>query len=105
MPDSFFPEWHCARCGSFDYDTTLGWLDLNTPNDKVRIAGWLREQNAAGISPVRITQEMARNITRRSLPRLRERANKVLSVIARKYPDLGAQTNLSTFFGTSKSKG
>jgi hypothetical protein len=98
VPDNFFPEWHCPRCGCFDYDTTLGWLDLNTPDDKVRMAGWIREQNAVGISPVRITQEMARSVTRRPLPRLRERADKVLSVIARKYPDLGVQTNLTTLF-------
>jgi hypothetical protein len=62
------------------------------------MAGWIREQNVAGISPVRITQDMARSVIRRPLPRLRERANRVLSVIARKYPDLGVQMNLSTFF-------
>jgi hypothetical protein len=98
VPDNFFPEWHCPHCGSFDYDTTLGWLDLNTPDAKLRIAGWIREQNAGGISPVRITQAMARSIIRRPPPRLRERADKVLSVIARKYPDFQTQTNFATFF-------
>ena len=74
-----------------------GWLNLNTPDDRVRMAGWIREQNAAGISPVRIRQEMVRSIIRRPLPCLRERANKVLSLIARKYPDFQVQTNFATF--------
>ena len=82
-----------------------GWLNLNTPDDRVRMAGWIREQNAAGISPVRIRQEMARSIIRRPLPRLRERADKVLSVIARKYPDFQAQTNLATLFGDLEIQG
>ena len=69
------------------------------------MAGWIREQNAAGISPVRIRQEMARSIIRRPLPRLRERADKVLSVIARKYPDFQAQTNLATLFGDLEIQG
>jgi hypothetical protein len=98
VPDEFFPEWHCPRCGCFDYDTTLGWLDLKTPDDKVRMAGWIREQNTAGISPMRVTQEMARSVIRRPLPRLRERADKVLSVIARKYPDFQVQQNFATLF-------
>ena len=71
---------------------------MSSPNDKVKMAGWIREQNTAGVYPVRITQEMARSVMRRPLPRLRARADKVLSVIARKYPQLGAQTNLATLF-------
>jgi hypothetical protein len=69
------------------------------------MAGWVREQNAAGISPVRIKQEMARSVIRRPVPRLRERANKVLSVIARKYPDLGVQTGFNTLFGDLEVQG
>ena len=98
VPDDQFPEWRCPRCGRFEYVITSGWLELEAPDDKVRMAGWVREQNAAGISPVRITQEMARSVIRRPVPHLRERANKVLSVIARKYPDFQVQTNFTTFF-------
>ena len=104
VPDNFFPEWRCPRCGRFEYVITSGWLELEAPDDKVRMAGWVREQNAVGISPVRITQEMARSVIRRPVPRLRERANKVLSVIARKYPDFQVQTSFAAFFEDLKSR-
>jgi hypothetical protein len=54
----------------------------------VRLSGWVREQNAAGILPVRITPEASRRVAQMRMPGLRERANRALRVIARKYPDL-----------------
>jgi hypothetical protein len=105
VPDDSFPEWHCPGCGWFDYDKSLGWLDLKTLDNKVRMAGWTREQNAAGISPVRITQEVARSVIRRPLPRLRERADKVLSVIAQKYPNFEVLQGFTAFFEDREIQG
>jgi hypothetical protein len=86
FPDSFFPEWHCPRCGVFDYDTTVGWREIQSADEKVRLSGWVREQNAAGIVPVRITPDISRRIVQMRLPGLRERASHVLSLLARDYP-------------------
>jgi hypothetical protein len=87
-PDWAFPGRHCPRCGDFDYDASLGWRKIQSPDELVRLSGWVREQNAASVVPVRITQDISRRIARMPMPRLRERANRALSVIARKYPDL-----------------
>src|SRR5262249_53331517 len=51
----------------------------------VRLSGWVREQNAAGVTP-RITPDLSRRVSRMRLPRLRERASRVLAIIARDHP-------------------
>jgi len=38
----------CARCGTFDYDFAAG-LKIGSPEEMVRLSGWVREQNSAGI--------------------------------------------------------
>lgn len=96
IPDLYFPEWHCPRCGKFDYDTTLGWLEVKSQDHMVRLSGWVREQNAAGVTPVRITVEISRRVAEMSLPGLRERANRALAVIAREYPDPEITTAFNT---------
>jgi hypothetical protein len=53
----------------------------------VRLSGWTREQNAAGITP-NITPDVSRRVAAMPLPPLRERANKALKIIAREYGDL-----------------
>lgn len=55
VPSDFFPGRRCPRCGEFDYVTTVGWRKINSPDEMVRLSGWVREQNAAGVVPVRIT--------------------------------------------------
>jgi hypothetical protein len=55
----------------------------------------VQEQNAAGVAPVPITQETWRRVTHAQLPGLRERANRALGVIAKKYTGLRKLTNLS----------
>jgi hypothetical protein len=88
IPDDWFPGRRCPRCGDFDYDRSLGWRKITSPDEMVRMSGWVNEQNAAGETPVRIRPEMSRRVRRMPMPRLRERANRALSIIARKYPDL-----------------
>lgn len=84
---------HCPRCGDFDYDYSVGWRQISSPDEMVRLSGWVREQNAAGVTP-RITRDLSRRVSRMRLPRLRERANRCLAVIARKYPNVTTIFNL-----------
>jgi hypothetical protein len=86
--DWAFPERLCPRCGHYDYDGSTGWWKITSPDEMVRLSGWVREQNAAGIIPTRITPEISRRVTRMSRPGLLDRANRILSVIARDHkPD------------------
>lgn len=75
---------HCPRCGEFCYDN-LSWRKIASPDEMVRLSGWVREQNAAGVIPVRITKEISARVSRMPLPGLRDRANRVLSVVAKDY--------------------
>jgi hypothetical protein len=85
--DWAFPARRCPRCGDFDYDASIGWRKVTSPDEMVRLSGWAREQNAVGVVP-RITPEISRRVARMRMPRLRERANHVLGVIARNWPRL-----------------
>jgi len=83
--DAAFPARHCPRCGDFDYDASLAWRGVSSPDEMVRLSGWVREQNAAGVVP-RITPEISRRVAQLLVPGLRERASRVLALIASKYP-------------------
>ena len=41
--------WRCPRCGEFCYDNSEGPPRIRSPDEMVRLSGWVREQNAAGI--------------------------------------------------------
>lgn len=94
--DPYFPHRNCPRCGNYDYDSSVGWLGVKSVEHKVRLSAWVREQNAAGLAPVRITPEISRRVSQLPLPRLRERANRALSVIVRKFPELQKPTPFDT---------
>ena len=79
IPDQWFPEWSCQRCGKFDFDVSVGRPKINSPDEMVRLSGWVREQNAAGVAPVRITPETARRFARARPPGLRERSSRLLA--------------------------
>jgi hypothetical protein len=81
--DPAFPARRCPRCGEFDYDASVEWREIKSPDEMVRLSGWVREQNAAGLVPVRITPEMSRRVAQMRLPGLRDRALRVLAVLAR----------------------
>jgi hypothetical protein len=85
VPSDFFPGRRCPRCGEFDYDTTEGWREIRSPDEMVRLSGWVREQNAAGVVPVRIRPEISRRVTQMRLPGFRERSTRILAILARKY--------------------
>src|SRR5579863_935320 len=76
----------CPRCGSYQVDETRGWLKVETPDHMVRLSGWIREQNAAGIEVSDITPELSRAVAQRPLPGLKERSDRVLSFLAKEFP-------------------
>jgi hypothetical protein len=53
----------------------------------VRLSGWVREQNAAGVVPVRITPEISRRVAQMRVPGLRERTSRALMKLARDKSD------------------
>jgi hypothetical protein len=85
FPDPNIPGWSCPRCGEFDHDRSVPWRKITSPDEMVRLSGWVREQNAAGLKPVRIAPEVWARVPQIRPPSFRERALRVLSVIARVY--------------------
>ena len=100
-----YDKYECPRCGTFDYDTGLGWWNVMSPDEMVLLSGWVREQNAAGIKPVRMTPEKRRLVVRMRPPGLCERADHALSVIARKYPDMENTTRYIRIAGDLEVQG
>jgi hypothetical protein len=86
------PNWPlrrtCPRCGEFEYEelSRPPW-PKPSPDGSARLSGWVREQNAAGVIPVRITRERAAHVMQMRLPGLGDRANHALSVVARDHCD------------------
>ena len=75
--------WRCPRCGGFSYDSSEGLPAIRSPDEMVRLSGWVREQNAAGVAPVRIAPETSRLVTQMRMPGLRERTSRALMKLAR----------------------
>src|SRR5438552_6086965 len=80
-------SFRCPRCGDYDYDSTIGWSEVKTPEHMTRLSGWVRDQNAVGVTP-RLTPELSRRVMAMPWPRYRERTARALAVIARKFPSL-----------------
>jgi hypothetical protein len=70
--------WRCPRCGSFCYDGSERLPKIRSPDEMVRVSGWVREQNAAGVAPVRIAPETSRRVAQMPIPGLRERTSRAL---------------------------
>ena len=82
------PQCHCPRCGTFECDTESGWLNVILSEHIVRLSGWIREQNDAGIIYPKITMPISRRIAGMKIPNFRNRANRALLSFARCYPDI-----------------
>lgn len=99
----------CPRCGTYHENPAIGWLNVQSIDHQVRLSGWVREQNDFGIVPP-ITPEVSRRIAVMRLPRLRDRANRALHVIAQLYPQLegakaiGAVTTDERLLATTYSR-
>jgi hypothetical protein len=44
-------KFSCPRCGNYEASTENGWLPVETSQHRVRLSGWVHEQNAAGEVP------------------------------------------------------
>jgi len=79
----------CPRCGNFvGAHGRVGWLKVETPEHQVRLSGWIREQNAATGKPPLIRPDISRRVAAMPIPSFRERANRALLVIVKKWPGL-----------------
>jgi hypothetical protein len=76
----------CPRCGSYQVHATRPWQKVETADHMVRLSGWVREQNAAGIEVSDITPEVSKAVAQRPLPGLKERSDRVLAFLAREFP-------------------
>ncbi len=83
----------CSRCGAFSYGADGGWISSFDEAGKLKLSGWVREQNAGGISPF-MTMEMQRRILSSPMPRFLDRAMRLLPVVARKHPSITVPTFL-----------
>lgn len=76
----------CPRCGRYQVHATRPWPKIENADHMVRLSGWVREQNAAGIEFSDITPEISRAVALRPLPGLKERSDRVLAFLAREFP-------------------
>jgi len=76
----------CPRCGMFEYNDAMRW-STSSPDEMVRLSGWIREQNAAGVVSVPITREVWRRVSQMPMPGLRERTSRALMKLARDRSD------------------
>jgi hypothetical protein len=86
----------CERCGRFVQDLGsggIGWLNVETPEHRVRLSGWIRRHNLTGGNPL-IRPELSRQIKSMRLPGYRERANCALKMIAERFPSLETPTTI-----------
>jgi hypothetical protein len=77
----------CPRCGQFRIDTVSGnlradqeWFSEDDAEKMVRLSGWVREQNRAGVVPT-LTEEIVNRVIARPRPDLRSRSMVVLEML------------------------
>ena len=68
---------------------------LDQADGWVKVSGFVREQNAAGITPV-LTRELVRAVERSPMPSLRDRSTRLIAAIVRK---IGYDTRSTYGFG------
>jgi hypothetical protein len=82
----------CERCGSYE------WPVQSSPSGRaarlVKMAGYIRDQNDAGIVPI-LTPDVIRRVEQSSIPRMRDRANRALTHLARESIAGRARTTLN----------
>jgi hypothetical protein len=106
LSDGVFVEWRCPRCGTFDYqEMGVGWRRVRSPEQMVRLSGWVREQNAFGVIPARITPESAARAMSMRLPGLQERSMRVLAVLVKRYPRANYTIEVSDVTGDLEIQG
>ncbi len=85
----------CPRCGEFKLEGT-GQSTIRgvSPGDKVKLSGWVREQNMLGGTP-KLTDKRIRAIAASPLPRFRDRAWLLLRCLITKQTRLDEKFNIA----------
>ena len=83
----------CQRCGDLEWDITVPMQEQ--ADGWVKVSGFVREQNAAGIVPV-LTRELVRAVERSPMPSLRDRSMRLIAAIVQRF---GYDTNGVYSFG------
>jgi hypothetical protein len=81
----------CSVCGEYKLNSNEKRLSLET-FQKVRLSGWVREQNAVGVTPL-VDKQILRQVLAMRLPNYRERANRALAELAVRFPSLQRPTS------------
>ncbi len=85
----------CPRCGEFRLSGTGMAVIRHVPQDtKVKLSGWVREQNILGDVP-QLTSERIKLIATTAVPGLIERAERLLSFVVRKQSKLGERFDIN----------
>jgi hypothetical protein len=82
----------CSTCGEYKLNTVGDKPFSLDKSGQVRLSGWVREQNAAGVHPL-ITTQILRQVLAMRLPHLRERSDRALAELAAKFPSLEQATS------------
>jgi hypothetical protein len=72
----------CARCGTYDWEITTPAAGRHAR--QVKMSGFVRDQNKAGIYPL-FTSELVQRVERMTLPRLKERADRLLAALIQQF--------------------
>ena len=84
----------CARCGDFKITGTGMAVIRHIPqHDKVKLSGWVRDQNMLGEVP-ELTSDRIRLVVASPLPGMIERSNRLLTFAIRKQSKLGERFNI-----------
>ena len=76
--DPNFIHQKCPRCGEFKLTIpSWGKIKKSAEADRVKISGWVRDQNREGVVPI-ISDAVLKQILARALPTIAERADRLL---------------------------
>ena len=79
----------CPQCGEFKLDRTgMATIRRVPQSDKAKLSGWVRDQNILGNIP-ELSDERIRHLVASPMPRIGERADRLLSYVIRKQKKLG----------------
>ena len=92
--DPHFVHQKCPRCGEFKL-TSEAWevIGKSSAADRVKISGWVSDQNRAGTVP-RISDDVLKRVLARGLPTFAERADLLLLEAVRWQEKLGDYFNI-----------
>jgi hypothetical protein len=91
----------CSTCGEYKLNAVGDKPISLNKSGQVRLSGWVREQNAAGVHPL-ITTQILRQVLAMRIPHLRERSNRALAELATKFPSLELATGKQTVISDPK---